>query len=1093
MELPEIGPADALQRVRFALSNLRVDNGHFVFEELCLAFARARISSRFRRATGPVATRGDQGMDSETHWSEVLQPLSPTDVGKLVMACTTQVEDVPTKVRSDLAKLGNVDRPLSVFFFTLAAVPVGTRHDLEKWAKDRLDIRLELFDGPALADSFLEEDLRNTAADYLALPWLRQGPATPEDIRESILRARQLVEYQNRAPGFYPETMRPLDLAASMTVTRVHPASKAKEGALDETQLYSTEMLTRRGGLAFNVLREERRAVLLGNPGTGKSTVLIGLAATQAADSKAGPVLFARLRDVARGNDEVVTMDDAIATIARAMDLSMSDARAIATAMRRDSRGLIVLDGLDEVLGGDEINRASKIIGLLSDFPGRVIVSSRIAGYRGLQLRVNEYAVDQLSPLEIESFLDYWYAGRGVEGRARIRVAMEGSEDLRDLMSIPVMAGFAAYVSETDDVPGRTSELYEKYLSLFFQRVWKETYHQREDFIEVGDLIDAAEELAWKMGTTVSTVPEVDDRWIDVVDLGTIRRMISTRRNASRALVQVDGMLTPHRGDVRTPLMHREYRWIHRTMHEHLVGRHLASWLADDFEEAFAYVSRAAQRPKTWLVALEHAFGLVDDDLCDRLAGRFQTLIAEGDPGGNLKRAALELWIRIDANVAISIRDSYLRAFTSYGDDSIATLLAVMEIDSIGQVVDGADRGEFVPSTEVLVAIHDRLLADGPYSHLRTSVIELLAARDPDQAVRRLVEEFQSSRSMYGRGLSEESSRWRVSEDVLEWLYDEAAEAQGVLEAMPFIVLLIHLTGGNDTFERRRVEGPRFLAYTEVLAQQYLGALYEDRPGDGDLWSAMLCGQLGDAVAWVAGIAILPTSRARQYSQLAPWAEAGVHLHELTSTEVQYLAVPQLTVEETRMRLDAIDASIRDADEYGAAIAAVHAAMMRGAHSDLVGLVGVWMRLRGHEFDFQLPAEPVPLFDQLSFAAGRALDAWGWNARWAAISEAWKVSPDGVDLERGNEPLRSALEDSDRPEVASLAVIEWGLATGIPVLSSLPSSAAPSRLLQHVLHAGAWKYIAQSSNFQAAVAMMEQEGSLPYWRPHLLSVMHISG
>jgi hypothetical protein len=53
------GPAITTQRIRFALSQLRAQNGHHEFEELCWHLARLRITPNILFATGPVAKGGD--------------------------------------------------------------------------------------------------------------------------------------------------------------------------------------------------------------------------------------------------------------------------------------------------------------------------------------------------------------------------------------------------------------------------------------------------------------------------------------------------------------------------------------------------------------------------------------------------------------------------------------------------------------------------------------------------------------------------------------------------------------------------------------------------------------------------------------------------------------------------------------------------------------------------------------------------------------------------------------------------------------------------------------------------------------------------
>jgi hypothetical protein len=56
-----------LQRyIRFQLADLRAQNAHHAFEDLCRNFARLTICERLLPATGPVGKGGDQGRDFES-------------------------------------------------------------------------------------------------------------------------------------------------------------------------------------------------------------------------------------------------------------------------------------------------------------------------------------------------------------------------------------------------------------------------------------------------------------------------------------------------------------------------------------------------------------------------------------------------------------------------------------------------------------------------------------------------------------------------------------------------------------------------------------------------------------------------------------------------------------------------------------------------------------------------------------------------------------------------------------------------------------------------------------------------------------------
>ena len=171
-------PPQLVQQILFNLDRLADGNGHHEYEKICFAFARRRVSINLLPATGPVSAGGDQGRDAESFWSNIANEIPATSVHaatvsgeRVVLACTIQKSDIPSKIRSDLSSITGrgttVDR---VLYFTVAPVPVGKRHELIAQARTDHDVELEIFDGLALAEHLADPDLFWIAAEYLKLP-----------------------------------------------------------------------------------------------------------------------------------------------------------------------------------------------------------------------------------------------------------------------------------------------------------------------------------------------------------------------------------------------------------------------------------------------------------------------------------------------------------------------------------------------------------------------------------------------------------------------------------------------------------------------------------------------------------------------------------------------------------------------------------------------------------------------------------------------------------------------------------------------------------------------------------------------------------
>ncbi|MGY3680875.1 FxSxx-COOH system tetratricopeptide repeat protein [Streptomyces sp. TE33382] len=193
--------------IRFALDTLGERNAHHEFEQLCLDVARRVLVSNLAPATGPVSSGGDQGRDAESFWTDLAGAPSPVSAfarlasgEKVVLACTMQKDNVPAKIRSDMASICGQGSPVQrVLYFTVAPVTVGTRHKLEDEARDAHRVELDIFDAALLTQFLTDPDLYFLAERYLGLPPLPGmseasvsdlSVAVPEDSVEHRIRGR---------------------------------------------------------------------------------------------------------------------------------------------------------------------------------------------------------------------------------------------------------------------------------------------------------------------------------------------------------------------------------------------------------------------------------------------------------------------------------------------------------------------------------------------------------------------------------------------------------------------------------------------------------------------------------------------------------------------------------------------------------------------------------------------------------------------------------------------------------------------------------------------------------------------------------------
>jgi hypothetical protein len=110
-----------------------------------------RIVSNLLPATGPVSVAGDQGRDAESHWTDLpattswFAVLASTD--SVVLACTIHKRDVAGKIRRDLSTITAAGTQVNrVIYFTVTAVPIALRHELQMDARATHGIELDIWD-----------------------------------------------------------------------------------------------------------------------------------------------------------------------------------------------------------------------------------------------------------------------------------------------------------------------------------------------------------------------------------------------------------------------------------------------------------------------------------------------------------------------------------------------------------------------------------------------------------------------------------------------------------------------------------------------------------------------------------------------------------------------------------------------------------------------------------------------------------------------------------------------------------------------------------------------------------------------------------
>lgn len=168
--------------IRFALDQMRIQNAHHRFEDLCYDLARSRICSNVIPSTGPVAGGGDQGRDFETFRTYLGSsfPDTSTFVGlvapdPVVFACTTQENSAKNplskKIRSDVSKVMAHGIPVpGVTYFSVQEIKSSDRNKLKGWAFEKFGILLDIIDGATISKLLNDPEVFWIAQAHLDLP-----------------------------------------------------------------------------------------------------------------------------------------------------------------------------------------------------------------------------------------------------------------------------------------------------------------------------------------------------------------------------------------------------------------------------------------------------------------------------------------------------------------------------------------------------------------------------------------------------------------------------------------------------------------------------------------------------------------------------------------------------------------------------------------------------------------------------------------------------------------------------------------------------------------------------------------------------------
>ncbi|MEJ2852503.1 MULTISPECIES: NACHT domain-containing protein [unclassified Saccharothrix] len=267
-----------------------------------------------------------------------------------------------------------------------------------------------------------------------------------------------------------------LSLSASDGRARTRRRRMALPTRLDLSEQVATEGLSIEAAIG-----DEQRVLLRGDAGSGKTTLLHWLAVQAARRALTGALkgwndsvpFVVLLRMFAEGD---LPRPEQFVGLGTPMVADLAP-EAWTHRVLKAGRGLLLVDGVDEVPAGRRRAVKEWLRDLLDAYPGtRVVVTSRTAAADGRWLAAEKFrtvTLEPMSPVNIVHFVERWHRAAELTGaevtaaERRFRAQLERPH-LRQLASSPLLCAMlcALNLSHRSELPRNRMELYAKALAM---------------------------------------------------------------------------------------------------------------------------------------------------------------------------------------------------------------------------------------------------------------------------------------------------------------------------------------------------------------------------------------------------------------------------------------------------------------------------------------------------------------------------------------------------------------------------------------------------------------------------------------------------
>lgn len=323
---------------------------------------------------------------------------------------------------------------------------------------------------------------------------------------------------------------------------------------------------------ADEALNSHDRILLRGDAGSGKTTLVQWLAVATARDGDRVPYVLP-LRTLVRTGSL-----PSPAEFLTALGCPLSPPDGWAERVLADGRGLLLVDGLDEIQTADRHRTRDWLLALIHSYPGnRWLLTSRPTAVRPDWLSSEDFRELVLAPmqrLEVTTFVRRWHrAAQAREYEGQLLDALRSKRDLARIATNPLMCGLicALHRERRGYLPTGRKEVYDAALSMLLARRDRERGMAAVDGGELGEeaQLEILQRLAYAMvlsgraEMSIGTAEGIVERCLPVLATTSGRLDAST---LLRTLLLRSGLLRqPAEGVVD---------FVHRTFQDYLGARY---------------------------------------------------------------------------------------------------------------------------------------------------------------------------------------------------------------------------------------------------------------------------------------------------------------------------------------------------------------------------------------------------------------------------------------------------------------------------------------------------------------------------------------